>query len=60
MNIIPNHELIKKIDICVAACNYCASACLQEEDVKMMAKCISMDMDCAEICRTTGYCWQEI
>ncbi len=54
MNIIPNHEVIKKIDICVAACNYCASACLKEDDVKMMAKCISLDMDCAEICRTTG------
>lgn len=54
MDIIPNHELIKKIDICVAACNYCASACLKEDDVKMMSKCIALDMDCAEICRTTG------
>lgn len=54
MNIIPHHELIEKIDICVAACNFCASSCLKEEDVKMMAKCISTDMDCAEICRTTG------
>lgn len=54
MNIIPNHELIEKIDICVAACNFCASACLKEDDVKMMAKCIALDMDCAEICRTAG------
>ncbi|MEP7252863.1 MAG: four-helix bundle copper-binding protein [Ginsengibacter sp.] len=54
MEIIPNHETVKKIDICVAACNFCAAACLKEEDVKMMAKCISLDMDCAEVCRTTG------
>ncbi len=54
MNIIPNDELIKKLDICIAACNFCASACLKEDNVKMMAKCISLDMDCAEVCRTTA------
>lgn len=54
MNIIPNHELIKKIDICVAACNFCASSCLKEDSVKMMAKCIALDMDCADVCRTTS------
>ena len=35
---------------CAAECNHCASACLGEEDVKMMARCIALDMDCAEIC----------
>ncbi|MGI8634942.1 MAG: four-helix bundle copper-binding protein, partial [Segetibacter sp.] len=35
---------------CAAMCNHCASACLQEEDVKMMAKCIQLDMECAAIC----------
>ncbi|MEO6538123.1 MAG: four-helix bundle copper-binding protein [Ferruginibacter sp.] len=54
MKIIPHDELIKKIDICIAACNFCASSCLKEENVKMMAKCISMDIDCAEVCRTTA------
>lgn len=54
MNIIPNHELIKKIDICVAACNFCASACLKEDNVKMMTACIALDLDCADICKTTG------
>jgi hypothetical protein len=28
----------------------CSAACLQEEDVKMMAQCIRLDMDCAQIC----------
>lgn len=36
---------------CAAACDHCASACLGEDDVKMMARCIALDMDCAEICR---------
>ncbi len=54
MKIIPHDELIKKLDICVAACNFCASSCLKEDDVKMMAHCISNNIDCAEICRTTA------
>ena len=54
MKIIPHDELIKKLDICIAACNFCAAACLKEDDVKMMAQCISNNIDCAEICRTTA------
>jgi len=36
---------------CAAACDNCAASCLQEQDVKMMARCIALDMDCAQICR---------
>ena len=36
---------------CAAACDHCAASCLQEDDVKMMARCIALDMDCAQICR---------
>jgi hypothetical protein len=32
------------------ACNTCYSACLEEEDVKMMADCIRLDRECADIC----------
>ncbi|MFX6019196.1 four-helix bundle copper-binding protein, partial [Acinetobacter baumannii] len=39
---------------CAAACDRCAAACLQEEDVKMMARCIATDADCATICRTAA------
>lgn len=35
---------------CASICNHCASACLQEPDVKMVAKCIQLDMECAAIC----------
>lgn len=50
-----SHEQFKScIDACyacAAACDHCAAACLQEDDVKMMARCIALDMDCAQICR---------
>ena len=36
---------------CAAACDHCAASCLMEQDVKMMARCIALDMDCAQICR---------
>lgn len=35
---------------CVASCNHCASSCIQENDVKMMKKCIQLGMECAAIC----------
>src|ERR1035437_6739664 len=47
------HEYQKCIDACLkcaAICNHCASACLKEQDVKMMAKCIQLDMECAALC----------
>ena len=54
MKIIPNDELIKKLDICIAACNFCAASCLKEEHLHMLTQCIRYDMDCAEVCRTTA------
>lgn len=39
---------------CAAACDHCATACLTEDNVKMMARCIALDIDCAEICRISA------
>ena len=36
---------------CATACNHCAASCLKETDVKMMARCIALDMDCAAACQ---------
>ncbi|KEO75293.1 ferredoxin [Anditalea andensis] len=43
---------------CIAACNDCAfycdlaaTACLKQLDMANMARCIELDMYCAEICR---------
>ena len=47
------HTYKNCIEACLryaAICNHCASSCTQEEDVKMMAKCIQLDMECAAIC----------
>ncbi len=36
---------------CAASCDHCSTACLQEDHVKMMARCIQLDIDCAAMCR---------
>lgn len=41
---------IEACNTCAVACNYCAVSCLREQDVKMMARCIALEMDCAQIC----------
>ncbi|TWT25985.1 four-helix bundle copper-binding protein [Planomicrobium sp. CPCC 101110] len=45
-----HQELIQILHDCAAACNHCFYACLQEDDVKMMAECIRTDRECADIC----------
>jgi len=48
-----NHDhsaLIQQLLDCALACENCAAACLQEENVKDMAKCIGFDIDCADMC----------
>ena len=42
---------IEACNACADACDHCAAACLKEPDPKPMARCIALDMDCAEICR---------
>ncbi len=38
---------------CFQTCTACADACLSEDMVADMAKCIRADLDCAAICATT-------
>ena len=49
-----NQELIAKLYNCVAHCNYCATACLEEDNVNKMVSCIKTDQICAAICNTTA------
>ena len=42
---------IDACNACATACDNCAASCLREEDVKMMARCIALDMDCSQACR---------
>lgn len=47
-----NEKLIRALGNCINHCNYCADACLDEENVKMMVQCIRIDRVCAEVCST--------
>jgi hypothetical protein len=42
---------IDACNACATACERCAVACLAEPDPGRMARCIALDMDCAQICR---------
>jgi Domain of Unknown Function (DUF326) len=37
-----------------ANCTACADACLSEDMVAEMTKCIRTDLDCADLCAATG------
>lgn len=43
-------KCIEVCNECIAACEHCATSCLGEDDVKMMANCIRLDRDCADLC----------
>lgn len=47
-------DLAASLNECARVCNHCAVACLSEKEVKMMAQCIRLDIDCATICRTAA------
>lgn len=42
---------IEACSACADACDRCAAACLREHDVKSMARCIALDIECAALCR---------
>lgn len=39
---------------CAQTCTACADACLSEQMVAELTKCIRTDLDCADICATTA------
>lgn len=49
-----NKSLLEALNNCAAECNHCATACLEEDDVKMLARCIKLDIDCADVCQLTA------
>jgi hypothetical protein len=49
--------LARVVDVaieCAQACTACADACLSEEMVADLRRCIRGDLDCADVCETTG------
>jgi hypothetical protein len=47
-------EILRELNACVTLCNYCYSACLNEKEVSLFARCIELDRECAEICQLTA------
>jgi hypothetical protein len=39
---------------CAQTCTACADACLSEDMVADLTKCIRTNLDCADVCETTG------
>src|SRR3954470_23795635 len=39
---------------CAQTCTACADACLGEDDVADMRRCITSDLNCSDICVSTG------
>ncbi|NLF29867.1 MAG: four-helix bundle copper-binding protein [Planctomycetes bacterium] len=39
---------------CAASCGACADACLGEESVGMLSRCISLNLDCSAVCQATA------
>jgi hypothetical protein len=46
-----NEELVLRLQECVTACEYCAGACIKENETMSLARCILRDLDCADACR---------
>lgn len=51
MNAMQFQSCIEACSACADACDFCLSSCLKERDVGAMARCIALDIDCAQLCR---------
>lgn len=45
-----NAEMIHTLGHCINHCNYCADACLDEDNFLEMVNCIRLNRVCAEAC----------
>lgn len=47
-------EVIDSCLECTQACTACADTCMAEGNLEMLARCIRLDLDCADVCDTTA------
>ncbi|MFT4024034.1 MAG: four-helix bundle copper-binding protein [Flavihumibacter sp.] len=47
-------SLLKALNNCVSACQFCAVSCVDDSMVANMRACIKLDLDCADICHITA------
>lgn len=50
----PLSDAIDALYACAQACTACADACLGEEMLANLRRCITLDLTCADICLATG------
>jgi hypothetical protein len=48
------HACLEACVECWLACEMCSDACLGEENVSMMVRCIRLDRECAEMCQAAA------
>ncbi len=46
-------DCMQALEYSTTVCTICADACLSEDNSKMFTRCIRLNLDCADICRTT-------
>ena len=49
-----NNQILKELNACAILCNICYTACLNEEDVSVMTRCIELNRECADLCQLTA------
>lgn len=47
-------DALQALEECVQTCSMCADACLAEDMVAELRRCIRLNLDCAELCATTA------
>src|SRR5689334_11464611 len=53
-HVVDYAEALRALSTCAETCTACADACLGEpEHVEQLRRCISTDLDCADICTAT-------
>jgi len=48
------NNLVSELEASAQACNVCFAACLNEEEVSLMARCIELTRECAEVCQISA------
>lgn len=55
--VLQDERLVACIDACfdcAQTCSACADACLGEENISVLRRCIRLNEDCSDVCLTTG------
>ncbi|MFP5580055.1 MAG: four-helix bundle copper-binding protein [Acidimicrobiia bacterium] len=47
-------EVLHHLEECAQSCTMCADACLAEDMVAELRRCIRLNRDCADLCKTTA------